>query len=57
MSRSLMVHVGPVFSFLVILTILSILLILFIYIRVESWIIFSVGMLFAALNLYEKWSV
>lgn len=56
MPRALMEHLGPEFSFLVILTILSTLLILFIDIGVRSWIIFSLGILLAALNIYEKWS-
>lgn len=49
-----MEHLGPEFSFLVILTILSTLLILFIDIGVRFWIIFSLGMLLAALNFNEK---
>ena len=39
---------------LMILTIRSIRLILFIDIRVRSWIILSLGMLLTALNIYEK---
>jgi hypothetical protein len=57
MPRALMEHLGPEFSFLVILTILSTLLILFIDIGVRFWIIFSLGMLSAALNFNEKRSI
>ncbi len=54
MPRALREHLGPEFPFLVNLTILSTLLILFIDIGVRSWIILSLGMLLAALNFYEK---
>ncbi len=54
MPRAMIDYVGPEFSFLVTLTLLSVLLIALIALNVQSWIVFTLGLLLSAIIIREK---
>ena len=54
MPLAMIDYVGPESSFLVTLTLLSVLLIAFIALNFQSWIVLSRGLLLSAINIREK---
>jgi hypothetical protein len=54
MPLAMLDYVGPESSFLVTLTLLSVLLITLIALNFQSWIVLTLGLLLSAINIREK---